>query len=214
MLSNTYTDTSKILNSAFQKLDTLLFDSYLSKHERKVIVTIQSKGKHNAYGWCTTTEAWTDMEGSSFEINLSAEHLGRPMKDALETLVHEMVHLYNALEGVQDCSRKGTYHNKKFKVQAEKAGLTVEESEKYGWSRTGISDPLLRQLQDTFGMEAIEAPLGLERKDFKKSIKGGAIKKKTSFTYTCPSCGQSFKASNPDIYVKCYECDELMLTEQ
>lgn len=53
-----------------------------------------------------------------------------------ETLLHEMVHLYNLQIGVQDTSRGGTYHNKKYKEAAEKHGLTVEKDAKYGWTKT------------------------------------------------------------------------------
>ena len=48
-----------------------------------------------------------------YEINICAEHLARPFEQVAETLLHEMVHLYNLQIGVQDTSRNGTYHNKK-----------------------------------------------------------------------------------------------------
>ena len=54
-----------------------------------------------------------------YEINLCAKHLARPFGHVAETLSHEMVHLYNLQVGVQDTSRSGTYHNKKYKEAAE-----------------------------------------------------------------------------------------------
>ena len=51
-----------------------------------------------------------------------------------------MVHLKNLQDGVQDTSRSGTYHNKKFKKAAETTGaLTVEKGSKYGWHITKLS---------------------------------------------------------------------------
>ena len=43
-----------------------------------------------------------------YEINICAEHLARPFEQVAETLLHEMVHLYNLQIGVQDTSRGGT----------------------------------------------------------------------------------------------------------
>lgn len=75
-----------------------------------------------------------------YEINICAEHLARPFEQVAETLLHEMVHLYNLQIGVQDTSRGGTYHNKKYKEAAEKHGLTVEKDAKYGWTKTSLND--------------------------------------------------------------------------
>lgn len=58
-----------------------------------------------------------------------------------------MVHLQNLQDGVQDTSRSGTYHNKKFKETAEAHGLTVEKGEKYGWHKTTLSPEALEFVQ-------------------------------------------------------------------
>lgn len=73
-----------------------------------------------------------------YEINICAEHLARPFEQVAETLLHEMVHLYNLQIGVQDTSRNGTYHNKKFKETAEQHGLDVGKDPKYGWTITTL----------------------------------------------------------------------------
>lgn len=51
-----------------------------------------------------------------------------------------MVHLYNLQIGVQDTSRSGTYHNKKYKEAAEQHGLIVDKDSKYGWTKTSLND--------------------------------------------------------------------------
>ena len=50
-----------------------------------------------------------------------------------------MVHLQNFQDNVQDTSRSGSYHNRKFKETAEAHGLTVEKGEKYGWHKTTLN---------------------------------------------------------------------------
>ena len=85
-----------------------------------------------------------------------------------------MVHLQNLQDGVQDTSRSGTYHNKKFKETAEAHGLTVEKGEKYGWHKTTLSPEALEFVQ-SLGKQGFTLvrprPLSL-----KGSSKGGGIK--------------------------------------
>lgn len=82
-----------------------------------------------------------------------------------------MVHLQNLQDGVQDTSRSGTYHNKKFKETAEAHGLTVEKGEKYGWHKTALSPEALEFVQ-SLGKQGFTLvrprPIGL-----KGSSKGG-----------------------------------------
>ena len=76
--------------------------------------------------------------------------------------------------GVQDTSRSGTYHNKKFKETAEAHGLTVEKGEKYGWHKTALSPEALEFVQ-SLGKQGFTLvrprPIGL-----KGSSKGGGSK--------------------------------------
>lgn len=107
----------------------------------KVVITIQESGRRNAYGWFGNG-FWTDrLAGDSVpEINLSAEYLSRGADGLLETLLHEMAHLWNAtVENVKDCS-SGQYHNKKFKIAAERFGLKVERDGTRGWAYTSLTD--------------------------------------------------------------------------
>lgn len=204
MLSTSYQKATTELNSHFHKLDVMLFNSELTSSMRKTIVTIQTKGKHSAYGWCTSREAWLDEEGTSFEVNLSAEYLNRPLKEILETLIHEMVHLKNSLDGIQDTSRKGTYHNKRFKSLAESVGLVVEESEKHGYAHTSLSENLEESLSDNFDLRNT---IQLARQ---MPTKGKPAKKVKSYTYQCPECGQAFKTAKTGLHVMCEDCNETM----
>lgn len=106
----------------------------------KVIITIQEAGRRNATGWFGN-KFWTDNtcgQGVS-EINLSAEWLSRNPDDILETLLHEMAHLYNAVHGVRDCT-SGQYHNKHFKRAAEMFGLKVHRLKNKGFARTSLDE--------------------------------------------------------------------------
>ena len=107
----------------------------------KVVITIQESGRRNAYGWFGNG-FWSDrLSGDSVpEINLSAEYMSRGPRGLLETLLHEMAHLWNAtVADVKDCSG-GQYHNKHFKAAAEQFGLEVSRDGRRGWAYTKLTD--------------------------------------------------------------------------
>lgn len=118
------------LETLFSKFNKAFFEGKLEKP----VITVSPDHTRGAYGWCTGWKAWQDgtKEGGYYEINLCAEYLNRPFEETCGTLLHEMVHLQNLQDNVQDTSRSGSYHNRKFKETAEAHGLTVEKGEKYG----------------------------------------------------------------------------------
>ena len=59
--------------------------------------------------------------------------LGEGGEQVAETMVHEYVHLVAKHAGIQDTSRGGTWHNKKFKALADATKvIATEPHEKYG----------------------------------------------------------------------------------
>lgn len=114
----------------------------------KVIITIQESGRRNAYGWFGES-FWKDgiCEQGVCEINLSAEYMGRDPVAILETLLHEMAHLDNAVNNIRDCT-SGQYHNKKFKTCAERYGLTVKRMGNKGWAFTELSEEGVQAIKD------------------------------------------------------------------
>ena len=125
------------LETLFSKFNKAFFEGKLEKP----VITVSPDHTRGAYGWCTGWKAWQDgtKEGGYYEINLCAEYLNRPFEETCGTLLHEMVHLQNLQDNVQDTSRSGSYHNRKFKETAEAHGLTVEKGEKYGWHKTTLN---------------------------------------------------------------------------
>ena len=134
----TYNRVAGYLNHIFDLLNETYFESTLSRPT----ITIQSTPK--AYGHFSLREdTWISKLGATHEINIGAGTLARPIEEVTATLLHEMVHYYNYINGVQDCSRGNTYHNRRFREAAMVRGLQVEHHEKYGWSITTPSDDLL-----------------------------------------------------------------------
>ena len=76
-------------------------------------ITIQTKAKAS-HRLVRRTQVGEQRPGPVPEINISAEHLARPPQDIAETLIHEMVHYANHLDGIRDCTVR-QYHNLNFK---------------------------------------------------------------------------------------------------
>jgi len=125
------------------------FNKYFTDNELpKVVITIQESGRRNAYGWFGNG-FWSDTTTAESvpEINLSAEYLSRSPDGILETVLHEMAHLLNAVRGIRDCS-SGQYHNKHFKAAAEEFGLKVERTGNKGWAYTSLNDEARRAIKN------------------------------------------------------------------
>ena len=96
------------------------------------IITVQSKP--GTYGHCTTAKVWQRKDGGAYELNIAAEVLNYPIEETLDTMLHEMVHLYCRENGIKEVSRGGKYHNGKFKAIAEAHGLTCVLCGQYEWN--------------------------------------------------------------------------------
>lgn len=191
MSNKTLKDTIEQLENLFGVFNKTYFENQLSKP----IITVSPDTTKGAYGWCTSWKAWKEAgheDSGYYEINICAEYLSRSYEEVAETMLHEMVHLYNLEEGVKDTSRAGTYHNKKYKEAAEAHGLNVEKTEKYGWCKTSLKE---------------EAKAVVE--SFMKEIGKTSFKKSNSIKYVCPCCGIIVRATKV-VNIKCFDCDELM----
>jgi hypothetical protein len=209
----TTTPTVKALESIYNKLNHRFFESLLSN----AIITIAEQGRRNAYGWCTSEEVWVEgVDNKYYEINICAEYLNRPIEDTCETLLHEMVHLFNALRGVQDCSRSGLYHNRRFKISAEQHGLVVEKHSKYGFCLTTLSSEALDFIKslNLSSLTLFRDSGCYDRGSGDDELVPGAvdiIKTQSNRKYVCPTCPKiSFWASK-EIKVRCDICDELFI---
>ena len=132
------------------------------------------------------------------------------------TLLHEMVHYYNYIHEVKDCSRGNTYHNRRFKDAAEARDLHVEHSDKYGWSHTSPTDALL-----SFVLDHDLTDILINRNELMGyRITGTGTHSGTATTitpkpsssrkYVCPCCGMSVRATKA-VNIACLDCDEQMV---
>jgi hypothetical protein len=166
------------------------------------VITVSPEFKNGVLGWCTSWKAWKCKEDEGYyEINLCSEYLSRPFPEVAETLLHEMVHLYNLQNGIKDTSRGGTYHNGKFKDTAEKFGLICEKG-KSGWNRTKLTEETLDWIIAEYPDEQ-SFPIYRERLP---KISASGKSKTSSRKYVCPECETIIRATK-EVHVVCGECD-------
>ena len=189
------------LENLFELFNKKYFENKLSKP----VITVSPDSTKGAYGWCTSWKAWKDGKSEYYEINMCAEHLTRPIEQLAGTMLHEMVHLFNLEEGVQDCSRGGFYHNAKFKKAAEEHGLIVEAVPKYGFAKTYLTDGAKKAIENFNGKSAFV----LYRDSGKKAEKTTTKSKSSSRKYVCPCCGTIVRATK-EVKIICGDCNELM----
>lgn len=209
-----YNRVAGYLNKIFDLLNQEYFENALSRPT----ITIQSTPK--AYGhFSLRDDTWISKLGSTHEINIGAGTLARPIENVVATLLHEMVHYFNYENGVQDCSRGNTYHNKHFKDAAEQRGLLIERSPKYGWAITEPSETLL-----DFVIRNELSDILINRNEFTSFRVTGTgthagttdtatRKPSSSRKYICPCCGMSVRATKI-VRIACMDCDaEMILAE-
>lgn len=201
--------TAGYLEKIFRALNNRYFDNQLEEP----IITLQSTPR--AYGHCSTQKIWLRGDIESFEINIGAGDLDRPIENVVSTLLHECVHLWNIQTGVKDTSRAGAYHNKKFKAAAEARDLHISYDPRIGWSITKPTDNLIEFIfeqgwenirmnrNEGFSVAGVGTPLrGL----------GGSVGRSGSNSrkYQCPCCGNSVRATKA-VNIACLDCGVQMV---
>jgi hypothetical protein len=95
---------------------------------------------------------WHDGAGDDAvvlpEVFIGGEGLREGAANVLDTLLHEAAHALAHVRGVQDTSRQGRYHNKRYAALARELGMNVREAGTLGWSDTTVPDTTVQAYQD------------------------------------------------------------------
>lgn len=180
------------------------------------IITVQSKP--GTYGHCTTSKVWQRKDGGAYELNIAAEVLNYPIEETLDTMLHEMVHLYCRENGIKEVSRGGKYHNKRFKEEAERRGLVCVPCGQYGWNTTP-SDNLVEYALSK-GWNEIKIGRGSLPPIIRTGASGtaqtgaettgGGKRPSSTRKLQCPKCGCSVRATKT-VRIMCMDCMEQMI---
>lgn len=192
------------LHDAFDHFNETLFDNRLPP----VMITLHRKRNARGYFWADQWRREDDDDLQMPEIALNPEHMGRTPAEVLSTLVHEMVHHQQQVEGTPP---KSPYHNKEWASMMDAVGLQPTTTGTEDGARTGRN---CTHLIEAGGRFAVSCEKLLERNDFDISwftVPKVTEKKKdlSKVKHICPDCGDKVWGKQ-GIYVVCGTCDERM----
>ena len=205
-----YNRVTQYLNKVFKLINSEYFDNELEMPT----ITIQSTV--GAYGHVTTSKVWKTESGkASYELNIGADYLDRPIENIVATLIHEGCHLYAMQNGIKDTSNRGVYHNKRFKALAEDRGLIIEKHSRYGWTITTPSEATINFCIDNDLQEVLITRhtgitftgVGTGKNGNGTPVKPTAPKKGNSIKWICPCCGAIVR-STKILNIVCGDCHE------
>lgn len=205
-----YNRVTQYLNKVFKLINSEYFENELEMPT----ITIQSTV--GAYGHVTTSKVWKTESGkASYELNIGADYLNRPIENIVATLIHEGCHLYAMQNGIKDTSNRGVYHNKRFKALAEDRGLIIEKHIRYGWTITTPSKATINFCIDNDLQEVLITRhtgitftgVGTGKNGNGTPVKPTAPKKGNSIKWICPCCGAIVR-STKILNIVCGDCNE------
>ncbi len=82
-------------------------------------------------------------------VMVSGEGLRRSTAEVLCTLLHEAGHGLADVRGIQDTSRQGRWHNRKFAALAGELGIDVTKDPRIGWSVSTLRDSTAKEYRST-----------------------------------------------------------------
>lgn len=212
-----YNRTVQYLNKVFKLINAEYFDDELE------MPTITVQSTVGAYGHVTTSKIWKNEKGvATYELNIGADYLARPIENIVATLIHEGCHLYAMQNDIKDTSNNGVYHNKRFKMLAEERGLSVSRHDKYGWTITEPTEETINfcidnDLQEIMITRDTEFSfVGINRGG--KTVDGAdtpmkpKTKKGNSIKWSCPCCGAIVRSTKV-LNIVCGDCNEQFVME-
>lgn len=178
-----------------------------------VIVTCQSSPR--SFGHSTGSKVWKRKEDDLYGMNIAAEVLDYPIEELLDTVIHEQVHIYCRENNIQEVSRNGSYHNKRFKELAEAKGLVcINTGSSCGWNTQGKGNDKLI----AYALEKGYTELQISRRS-PRTMAGGRLapeERRPSSTrkLICPGgCGQTVRATKT-VNIICGRCMMPMIEVQ
>lgn len=174
-----------------------------------LVVASGASGRQLAFGHFAAGRwhAATSDEAQA-EVLVGGEGLGRGPAEVLGTLLHEAAHGLAHTRRIQDTSRGGRYHNRRYAALAREVGLDVANVHPIGWSATTVpaataaryarvladmeqSLRLWRRLEQRFNRAASPEPSGVHLRMSKADP--GSPSHPRRAPIVCTACAQPFQ---------------------
>lgn len=193
----------EIIVGEVRKIFRAFNEHFYNNELTEPMIVVQTNGvKKSTQGWCTVNKVWIGPdEQEEYELTICSEFLSDDFYNTCDTVAHEMVHLYNLMNGIKDVNANGKTHNKSYKEQAENRGLIVEKDSKLGWAITSLQDST-KTFVDSLDIN--KEAFTWKRVNITKPK--ATREPKPRFKYSCPDCGAKFTSSK-ELRAICSECN-------
>jgi len=181
--------------------------------EAVLVVASGAEGKRLNLGHFAP-HRWQVNGADRHEVLVGGEGLQAGPTDVLGTLLHEAAHGLAQARSIQDTSRQGRYHNRRYATLAAELGLEVASVKPIGWSATTVPAPTANLYAGQ--LEDLAAALVLWRRHEHRIGTGGRsrnllaaacgcgrrIRVATAILaqapIVCGACQQPFQPADPD----------------
>ena len=173
--------------------------------EAVLVVASGAEGKRLNLGHFAP-HRWQVQGADRHEVLIGSEGLQRGPVDVLDTLLHEAAHGLAQARGVQDTSRQGRYHNRRYATLASELGLEVASVQPIGWSATTVPDTTAAAYAGQ--LEDLAAALVLWRRHEHRSGPGG--RSRNLLAASC-GCGRRIRVAKTTLVeapILCGACDQ------
>jgi hypothetical protein len=131
--------TASLLVASLERTWSIIRRRHPDVPEAVLVVASGSEGKRLNFGHFAP-HRWQVNGADRHEVLVGGEGLHRGPTDVLGTLLHEAAHGLAQARGIQDTSRQGRYHNRRYATLARELGLEVASVKPIGWSGTTVPE--------------------------------------------------------------------------
>jgi hypothetical protein len=157
--------------------------------EAVLVVASGAAGKRLALGHFAP-HRWQVHGADRHEVLVGGEGLQRGPTEVLGTLLHEAAHGLAQARSIQDTSRAGRYHNRRYATLAGELGLDVTSVKPIGWSATSVPEQTAGLYAGQ--LEELAAALVLWRRLEAPATAG--TRSRNLLACSCP-CGRKLRAA-------------------
>jgi hypothetical protein len=188
--TTTTTDgTASLLVAALERTWQAIQHDHPDLPDAVLVVASGSEGKRLNWGHFAP-HRWQLAGTDRHEVLVGGEGLQRGPLEVLGTLLHEAAHGLAQARSIQDTSRQGRYHNRRYATLARELGLDVASVKPIGWSATTVPDTTA----DAYAgqLEELQAALVLWRRQEHRI--GTGTRSRNLLACSCP-CGRRLRAA-------------------
>jgi hypothetical protein len=131
--------TASLLVAALERTWQTIRRRHPDMPEAVLVVASGSEGKRLNLGHFAP-HRWQVQGADRHEVLVGGEGLHRGPLEVLGTLLHEAAHGLAQARSIQDTSRGGRYHNRRYATLARELGLDVSTVKPIGWSATTVPE--------------------------------------------------------------------------